>query len=59
MKRKDVHLLEKLLDQYFKEYDINKKGMTWNNRIAILLKRELTKKKRWKNLDRGTNRGVF
>lgn len=57
MKRKDIYLLEKLLGEFFEEYDINKKGMLYSNRIAKLLKEELSKKERWKNKNRGIDHG--
>jgi hypothetical protein len=46
-------LLIDLLGQFFTEYDINKRNMLNNNRIAKLLKAQLLEKGRWKNLSRG------
>lgn len=55
MKRNEIYQLERLLEQYFQEYDINKKAMLYSNRIAKLLKTKLKEKGRWKNKNRGQN----
>lgn len=45
-----------LLDQFFEEYDINKRDFLNKNQVARLLKEELKKKGRWKNKARGKPR---
>lgn len=53
MNRKNKDLLAALLTEFFNDHDINGKGVLSNNEIAKLLKSNLSKKDRWKNLSRG------
>ena len=53
MNAQDKNSLIDLLEQFFSEYDINEKGVLFNNDVAKCLKKNLLKKDRWKNLSRG------
>jgi hypothetical protein len=53
MNTQDKNKLIQLLEQFFSEYDINERGVLFNNDAAKCLKRNLLAKDRWKNLSRG------
>jgi hypothetical protein len=53
MKTDDKNKLIDLLEEFFSEYDINERGVLFNNDVAKCLKRNLLAKDRWKNLSRG------
>ena len=46
-----------LLDQFFSEYDLDKRDFLNKNKVAIKLKEELKKRGRWKNKPRGKPQG--
>jgi seryl-tRNA(Sec) selenium transferase len=53
MNTQDKNTLIQLLKQFFSEYDINERGVLFNNDAAKCLKQLLVAKNRWKNLSRG------
>lgn len=42
-----------LLEEYFSDYDINRRDFVSKNPVAVLLKKKLSSIGRWKNLPRG------
>lgn len=58
MKLEDKKKLLELLKEFFAEYDVNARDALWSNPIFRLLKLELGKKGRWKQLP-GGKRGYF
>ena len=47
--------LYRLLNEWFSETDLDKRNITNKDRIARLIKKELTKSKNWKDKPRGLN----
>lgn len=46
-----------LLEEFFSEYDLDKRDFLNKNKVAITLKKELKKQNRWKNKPRGKPQG--
>ncbi len=53
MTKENEKQLLALLTEFFATRNLNKKDFTRRNPIGVLLKKELSKLKRWKNLNRG------
>lgn len=53
MDKDELNQLLNLLKKFFATYDLNKKNLVTRNPVAALLKRELSKRGRWKRLNRG------
>lgn len=55
MKNTDKKLLFNLLKQFFEENSVENSYLWLRNPIGIYIKKELQKRKRWKNFNRGKN----
>jgi|LakMenEpi03Aug12_release.lakeMendotaPanAssembly.Ray.scaffolds.fasta_scaffold1198414_2 hypothetical protein len=53
MNKENQNQLFYLLQEFFATHDLNARDFLNKNAIAALLKNELSKKNRWKNLSRG------